>query len=417
MFYPPHSGGARTYLRAKSRWLRAHTDLRHSVIAPRARRRWRGHSARDGWQVATAQADHDVAARCREPSIQTTMPAPMPTPPQEPTQEPTQEPELIALPSLPVPWNRGFRWPLSTAAATRCLVQLAPTLIEAGDPYQCAWSTLQARDRLRSHALIFHHSDLPHLAEVRFGSLARIAAERYLQRLYREFDSVLAPSATMAASLRSLGIRRVALQPLGVDTRLFSPLRRDPGLRARLGITADTCLLVYAGRFSREKNLRALVSAVRRLGSGFHLLLIGAGELHDPGPQVTMLAYQRSESALAALLSACDLFVHPGAHETFGLVVLEAMACGLPVLGVRAGGVGELVDDDVGCLVDDGSVDALCEGLLRLAASNLKQLGRQARKRACLRHDWHCVLPQLVAHYRQLAGADAWPVQASLATG
>ena len=380
MFYPPQSGGARTYLRAKSRWLRTHTGLRHSVIAPRARHRHR----------SAAGAADDMS------DAQT---------------------ELITLPSLPVPWNSGFRWPLSTSVATRCLVQLAPALIEAGDPYQCAWSALQARDRLRNHALIFHHSDLPHLAEERFGGLARIAAERYLQRLYREFDSVLAPSATMAAGLRALGIDRVTQQPLGVDTRLFSPLRRDPGLRARLGIAPDTCLLVYAGRFSREKNLSALVTAVRKLGKGFHLLLIGAGAGRDAGTQVTVLRYERSEAALAALLSACDLFVHPGAHETFGLVVLEAMACGLPVLGVRAGGVSELVDDDVGGLVDDGSTEALCVGLRQLAAMDLKRLGRQARKRACLRHDWHCVLPQLVAHYRQLAAADALRGQPSLAAG
>jgi alpha-1,6-mannosyltransferase len=390
MFYPPQSGGARTYLRAKSLWLRTRTRIRHSVIAPRARHDRSQHAADLLQQAAEANPERRASANDGEPVL-----------------PPLPEPELIALPSLPVPWSSGFRWPLSTAVATRCLLQLAPTLIEAGDPYQCAWSALQARDRLQKQALIFHHSDLPHLAEERFGGLARIAAERYLQRLYREFDSVLAPSATMVAGLRALGIPRVRQQPLGVDTRLFSPLRRDAGLRARLGIAPHSCLLVYAGRFSREKNLTALVNAVRKLGSDFHLLLIGAAAARDAGDQVSVLPYQHSEAALAALLSACDVFVHPGAHETFGLVVLEAMACGLPVLGVRAGGVGELLDAEVGALIDDGSTDALCEGLRRLAALDLKRLGRQARRRACLRHDWHCVLPQLVAHYRQLAGADA----------
>ena len=390
MFYPPQSGGARTYLRAKSRWLRTRTGIRHSVIAPRAQRGYRQHVT-DREQAASADNMNRRASGIDD---------------EQASQIALLEPELIALPSLPVPWSSSFRWPLSTASATRCLLQLAPTLIEAGDPYQCAWSALQARDRLHRQALIFHHSDLPHLAEERFGGLARIAAERYLQRLYREFDSVLAPSATMVAGLRALGIPRVRQQPLGVDTRLFSPLRRDAGLRARLGIAPQTCLLVYAGRFSREKNLAALISAVRKLGGAFHLLLIGAAAARDAGNQVSVLPYQHSETALSALLSACDLFVHPGAHETFGLVVLEAMACGLPVLGVRAGGVGELLDAEVGALVDDGSTEALCDGLRRLAGMDLKQLGRQARRRACVQHDWHCVLPPLVAHYRRLAGVD-----------
>ncbi len=382
MFYPPHSGGARTYLRAKSRWLREHTNWRHSVIAPQAR------------HPLSAQG-HMVQAGANRPESESGL---------EPGSEPGSEPELIALPSLPVPWNRSFRWPLSTAAATRCLLRLAPQLIEAGDPYQCAWSALQARDRLRIPALIFHHSDLPHLAEERFGGVARIAAERYLQSLYREFDRVLAPSAATAASLRALGLAHVAQQPLGVDTQLFSPHQRDAGLRSRLGIAPDTCLLVYAGRFSREKNLANLIAAAQQLGDGFHLLLIGAGRLPGPAARVSVIAYQRSEAALAALLSACDVFVHPGGHETFGLVVLEAMACGLPVLGVRSGGVAELVDDEIGLLVNDGSAEALADGMRRLAARDLAQLGRQARRRACRRHDWQCVLPQLVAHYRQLAG-------------
>ncbi len=355
MFYPAQTGGAGTYLRAKSRWLREHTTIRHSVVAP----------VRRG----------------------------------------LQDPELVPLPSLPLPWSGGFRWPLSSAMATRRLLTLAPDLIEAGDPYQCAWSALDAGRRLQVPVIAFHHSDLPQLVGQRFGRVARAAATRYIAQLYRRFDRVLAPSRGCVASLRALGVPNVRWQPLGVDTTLFTPAVRDRGLRTRLGLAPSVRLIVYAGRFTREKNLPALIAAVSRLGAPYHLLLIGSGKLALDPARVTQLPFEPDPQRLAACIAAGDLFVHPGAHETFGLVALEAMACGVPVLGVAQGGVGELVDDRCGLLVERGDADSLSAGIEALCRADLPTLGMQARIKAEREHDWRCVMPQLVLQYQQLAGA------------
>lgn len=364
MFYPAQTGGAGTYLRAKARWLRQHTTIRHSVVAP----------VRRG----------------------------------------VREPELVPLPSLPLPWSRGFRWALSPAMATRRLLSLAPDLIEAGDPYQCAWSALEASRRLGVPAIAFHHSDLPQLVGQRFGRVARKVAERYVEHLYRRFDLVLAPSRCCVASLQALGVRNVRWQPLGVDTSVFSPGARDDGFRAGLGLPPSTRLVVYAGRFTREKNLPALVEAVHRLGDAYHLLLIGSGKLSVTSPRVTRLPFQPDPRRLAACIAACDLFVHPGAHETFGLVALEAMACGVPVLGVAQGGVGELVNDRCGLLVERADADALSGGIEQLFRTDFHALGRQARVAAEREHDWNCVLPQLVHRYQQLAGVRGAPASEPL---
>ena len=359
MFYPAQTGGAGTYLRAKAQWLRERTTIRHSVVAP----------VRRG----------------------------------------VHEPELVPLPSLPLPWGRGFRWPLSPAIATRCLLRLAPDLIEAGDPYQCAWSALAASRRLHVPAIVFHHSDLPQLVGQRFGRVARVAAERYVTQLYRRFDLVLAPSRGCVTALRALGVRNVRWQPLGVDTAIFTPHRRDQGLRAQLGLSPSSRLIVYAGRFTREKNLPSLIGAVQKLGAPYHLLLIGSGRLFSDLAHVTRLPFEPDPHKLAALIAACDLFVHPGAHETFGLVALEAMACGVPVLGVAQGGVGELVNDRCGLLVERGDSDSLAAGIQVLFGSDLASLGVQARVKAETEHDWNCVLPQLVHQYQRLAGAHGAP--------
>jgi alpha-1,6-mannosyltransferase len=359
MFYPAQTGGVGTYLRAKAQWLREYTTIRHTVVAP----------VRRG----------------------------------------VQAPELVSLPSLPLPWSCGFRWPLSSAIATRSLLRLAPDLIEAGDPYQCAWSALEASRRLRVPAIAFHHSDLPQLVDQRFGRIARVAAERYIAQLYKRFDLVLAPSQCCVSALRALGVRNARWQALGVDTGIFTPTARDGRLRERLGLSPSTRLLVYAGRFTREKNLPALVGAVQRLGAPYHLLLIGSGRLmHDPS-HVTRLPFETDPHRLAASIASCDLFVHPGAHETFGLVVLESMACGVPVLGVAQGGVGELIDDRCGLLVERGDADSLAAGIAALFESDLLKLGLQARIKAEHEHDWRCVLPQLVHQYQHLAGVRAAP--------
>src|SRR5262249_21350516 len=151
--------------------------------------------------------------------------------------------------------------------------------------------------------------------------------------------------------------------PLGVDVDTFRPDGADPiGLRRRLGLTARHRLLVFAGRPAREKRVEVLVEAVERLGEPYVLLLVGARS-PTPSPRVTELPYERDPARLAALLASCDAFVHANDSEPFGLVVLEAMACGLPLVGVDAGGVRESVDRGVGELATRSAAPEFAEAI------------------------------------------------------
>ncbi len=109
-------------------------------------------------------------------------------------------------------------------------------------------------------------------------------------------------------------------------------------------------MLVFAGRFSGEKNLSVLLYAFARLGAPYHLLLIGGDRYARPNSNVTMIPYRRDSQELAQWMASCDALVHAGTKETFGLVLLEAMACGRPVIAARASATPEIVDDRVGVL-------------------------------------------------------------------
>lgn len=356
MFYPAETGGVATYVAAKAKWLKRHTRIDHSVVSP-------------------------VAGRD------------------------SSESSFFGVPSFPIPYSKGYRLPLSVGAAARILKRLRPDLIEVGDPYQLAWAALRARRQLNVPVVGFYHSDLPVLVRQRFGRTAGVVAQRYAVDLYRRFDLVLAPSHVMVERLEAIGIRRVRRQPLGVDTDVYSPQRRDPRLRARLGLEEATRLIIYAGRFTREKKLDLLIEAVERLGAPYHLLLVGSGEPVKGARNITCLPFQRDTRALATLLASADMLVHPGDQETFGLVVLEAMSCGTPVLGVNAGGVAELVGTDAGMLVKPGSASALAEGIEAMAGFDLAALGAHARRKVLQRYDWNIVVPQLIGQYANLFAA------------
>lgn len=358
MFYAKEGGGVSTYLAAKASCLAGYPNIRHTIAAP------------------------PIVARDDVPSVR-----------------------FATVPSLCVPGTKSFRMPRSAAAAAKVLCALEPDIIEVGDPYQFACAALRAKRECNVPVVAYYHSDLPNLVRRRFGGMAERIARRYVSHIYSQFDLVLAPSRVMVRRLEELGIERVVHQPLGVNTEVFSPMRRTGRLRQQLGLPPETRLLCFAGRFAREKQLPLLLDAVRRLGAPYHLLLIGSGMEIAPTPGHTCLPFQRNSVALAGLIADCDMLVHGGDQETFGLVVLEAMACGIPVVGMAAGGVAELVDDDTGALVPSGCARVLAEAIHGMYERDLAQLGENARRKAVEQYDWRRAVGNLVTVYESLCAS------------
>jgi alpha-1,6-mannosyltransferase len=365
MLYAAHSGGVRRYIDAKHDWLTRHTRAHHSVVAPRGRR-----------------------GPC--------------------------EPYQHQLPAWPLPLSGGFRFPVRMQPWLALLERLAPDLIEAGDPYRLGWAALEAGQRLGIPTTGFYHSDLPSLLAARFGRFTGRLAERYVADFYARFDLVLAPSRVMQRKLQSLGVARVRVQALGVDAEGFHPRRRSGALRRRLRLAAATHLLVFAGRNAREKHLDRLCQAMSLLGSRYHLLLVGPDMVQPSLPNVSVWARYADARELAVLLASCDALVHAGDAETFGLIVLEAMACGIPVVGVDAGAIPELVTAATGTLARSSRPAHLAEATSALFERDVREMGRTARRNIEAQWTWDHSFRSLLHSYQTLLHGRAALVQEDL---
>lgn len=352
MFYAAEGGGVSTYLNAKARWLARRSRIGHTIVSPNV------HSGGSA-------------------------------------------PALQEIPAIGFPGIHGYRMPLSVGAPARILRALRPDLVEAGDAGHCAWAALRVKRELGIPAVAFYHSDLPRLIANRFGAVALRGTRSYLARLYSQFDMVMAPSRLMVQQLTEMGVADAIHQPLGIDVDVFRPQRRISTLRQHLRLPPSARLLVYAGRFTAEKKLDVLIEAVRKLGRPYHLVLVGGGAALPRFPQISYIPFKRDQRVLARLLASCDLMVHAGDCETFGLIVLEAMACGLPVVAT-GGGVAELVDEHTGLLVRPDSAASLAEGIAAIFHQDLAALGANARRKAQEHYDWNLIMPQLLNRYAGL---------------
>lgn len=353
LFYAPHSGGVKRYLHEKRRYLLHAQDVQHTLLIPGA-------------------SDALIAGG------------------------------TATLKSPRLPGRAGYRWPLRRKAWHAALRELAPDLIEAGDPYLPGLASAAVAVELGVPAVAFAHSDLPRLLGRYFGTPAVRVGEAWLRRLYARFDAVLAPSHVIAGRLAEAGIARVGVQPLGVDADTFHPVRADADLRAELGLPARTRLLVFAGRLAAEKNTPMLRAAVKRLGAPYHLLLVGGDSAERLDGSTSVLPYEPDSARLARLLASCDALVHAGTQETFGMVVLEAFACARPVVAVPAGALPELVDDAVGVLARAATAEGMSEAITALYQRDRAVLGACARARVERDYAWPQVFAGQLAFYRQL---------------
>ncbi|MDZ4373743.1 MAG: glycosyltransferase [Phenylobacterium sp.] len=352
MMYAPQSGGVKRYLTAKRAWLaRRRPDVSHTLVVPGARTR----AEPDG--VVTVSATR-------------------------------------------LPFGNGYRMPASLTKWETVLRLLEPDVIEAGDVFVPGHAALEVGQALGVPVVGFCHTDAAALAALHFGEWAEAPTFNFWAQAYQRFDHVVAPSRHMASRLADAGVHRLSVQQLGVDTDLFHPDRADRDrLIRRLGVAPDTRLLVFAGRPAREKNIESMVAAVERLGAPYKLLLVGAGKDTTWSPHVISLDFERDPVRLATLLASCDAALHANENEIFGLFVLEAMAAGLPVVGSRQGGVGELIDLQVGQPAQNVEPHGLAEAIDALFHRDVAEVGRAARRRAETRHGWDATFEALTRIY------------------
>ena len=358
MLFAPRSGGVKRYLMAKKTWLHANRPgVRHTLVVP-------------GDQTGGAERGIATIAAAR------------------------------------LPFGDGYRYPTSTRKWADKLVSLSPDVIEAGDPYGPGHAALEAGTRLGVPVVGFCHSDPAALAALHLGEWAEPPVRRRWAALFRRFDQVVAPSRHIAERLAYAGVPGVKVQPLGVDTTLFNPMCADPeGVRQELGLSAQTRLLVFAGRAAREKNIDVLLDAAAQLGDPYHLVLLGAGGLSRPQANASFIDFETDPARVARLLASCDAFVHANDKEPFGLIALEAMACGLPMVGVASGGIAEIVDFSVGQLAARATPGSMAEAIEALFERDIEAIGAAARLRAETRHGWGATFEGLTSLYAGLTGA------------
>ena len=388
-FYSPASGGVRRYIGEKVRFIRTQTADEHILIIPGERDECSG----------------DERAR------------------------------VYTIKSPLVSRTARYRVLLRLEAIERILEKERPQLIESGDPYQVAWKAVHSGAALGIPVVGFYHSHFPEAyirtAEKFCGrtitEFFMDAARRYIRNLYNRFERTLVPSPALGEVLTSWGVANVAHTDLGVDTAVFQPERATDGsqfaggrgpesmkVRADLGVRADCTLLLYVGRLAQEKNTHTLFAAFHRLArlepGRHHLLIVGDGaqraELQSligghESPAVTHIS-RADTSRLAQLYRAADLFVHPGVQETFGLVTLEAQACGTPVLGIRGSYMDRIIHSDQTLWARENTPAALATAIGAVVASGLKSDPEALHARVAAQYSWDQIFEKLFCLYREV---------------
>ncbi len=308
------------------------------------------------------------------------------------------------------PFYPELRLSLPHARLRRVLGEFRPDVIHAAEPVLLGIAALyygggSDGGGLRVPLVVSYHTDLPkYLAYYRLRFL-----EPHIWRLLRlrhnRATINLCTSETMVQELRDHGIERVLLWPGGVDTERFQPSRRSEAMRARLTEgQPEKPLLLYVGRLSPEKEIERLAELLRAIPQA-RLALVGDGpqrrilERHFAGLPVHFAGFLQGDE-LAAAFASSDVFVMPSRTETLGLVVLEAMASGLPVVAARAGGVPETIEEGTSGFLFESEREAVGTVKRLLDSPDEREAVGQAARERALNWSWKMATNRLVEHYR-----------------
>ncbi|MBA0643135.1 hypothetical protein Goklo_027451 [Gossypium klotzschianum] len=317
--------------------------------------------------------------------------------------------KLIGSRSFPCPWYQKV--PLSLALSPRIISEVArfkPDIIHASSPGIMVFGALIIAKLLCVPIVMSYHTHVPvYIPRYTFSWLVK-PMWLVLKFLHRAADLTLVPSVAIAKDLRAARVtaaNKIRLWNKGVDSESFHPRYRSHEMRLRLSNgEPERPLIIHVGRLGVEKSLDFLKSVMDRLPEA-RIAFIGDGPYREDleklfsGMPVVFTGTLQGEELSQAYASG-DVFVMPSESETLGLVVLEAMSSGIPVVGARAGGIPDIIPADqegkTGFLFNPGDLDDCLSKLEPLLQNKeMRETIGKAARQEMEKYDWRAATKKI----------------------
>jgi glycosyltransferase involved in cell wall biosynthesis len=321
--------------------------------------------------------------------------------------------EQVLRPGIPIPHYAGLNLGLpAKRVLARLWARRRPDVVHIATEGPLGWSAMAAARKLGIPVLAGFHTNF-HSYSRHYGlGWLKTPIHAYLRKFHNQARITVVPTRDLRDELSRQGYRNIEVLARGVDGDLFSPDRRDPELRRLWGVGETGLAVLYVGRIAPEKNLDLLArafAAIEQARPDARLVLVGDGpdaaalKAHHPRH---LHAGPRTGVDLARHYASADLFLFPSLTETFGNVVLEAMASGLAVLGFDYAAAAEHIrHGDNGTKVAFGDEAEFIATAGRLTGQPLAGLRAKARD-AALAASWNGIYDRLEDYYLRLVRED-----------
>ncbi len=320
---------------------------------------------------------------------------------------------IVGVAAMPLPLYPELKLGLPGPAVSDKLEEFKPDLVHVVNPAVLGLGGIWLAKTNNIPLIASYHTHLPkYLEHYGMGMLEPLLWE-LLKAAHNQALLNLCTSTAMVNELEDKGIQRTALWQRGVDTENFRPELRSEKMREKLFgnyQNADS-LLIYVGRLSAEKQIERIKPVLDNI-PGACLALVGDGPYRGQlekifeNTKTNFIGYLSGEE-LASAYASGDIFLFPSSTETLGLVLLEAMAAGCPVIGANKGGIPDIINNGInGCLYNPDEKDngerSLIEATKKiLADENKKEAMRKEARKEAEQWDWNQATLQLQKYYAE----------------
>lgn len=249
-----------------------------------------------------------------------------------------------------------------------------PELVHVVTEGPLGWAAVRAANRLKLPVVSDFHTNFHTYSRYYKMGLGQKLVSSYLRNLHNRTLCTMVPTLSLKHAMEKNGYQRLSVVGRGVDTKLFDPKRRHTALRESWQVAPEDPVCLYVGRLAAEKNLSIVAEAFKAfsaLNPKAKLVLVGDGpmrnKLRQMFPSAIFAGVRRGES-LARYYASADIFLFPSLSETFGNVVMEAMASGLAVLAFNDAAAGTYIKSgETGMLVEPENIAGFAQAAGRLA--------------------------------------------------